>query len=85
MTYNDPYNPRPQPPPDAMPPEQIRLDMAISTAPVIGTPATFLVAVAALLVVIVLIIWAGPTDQQTASNPPATTGQGGQVPPRIAR
>ena len=29
--------------------------------------------------------WAGPTDQQTASNPPATTGQGGQVPPRIAR
>jgi hypothetical protein len=44
-----------------------------------------LAALGALLIVVVLIMWAGPTDQQTANNPPSTTAQGGQVPPRIAR
>jgi hypothetical protein len=45
-------------------------------------------AIIALVAVIGLIMWFGPTGPQIADDPPAaqtTTGQGGQVPPRIAR
>jgi hypothetical protein len=45
-------------------------------------------AIIALVAVIGLIMWSGPTGPQIADDPPAaqtTTGQGGQVPPRIAR
>ena len=90
MTYQDPNNPRPQLPldvdplaPGANPPSYRDIDRT-------GNWSTGIVvaAVAGLLIAIGLIMWAGPTDQQTANNPPAqTTGQGGQdaPPPRIAR
>jgi hypothetical protein len=88
MAYQDSNNPRPQLPPDveplspgANPPPYQNIDRTghWNTGIIVAT-------VLALIVALGLIMWAGPTDQQTANNPPAgTTGQGGQVPPRIAR
>jgi hypothetical protein len=86
MAYQDPNNPRPQLPPDvdplapgANPPPYRDVDSAWNTGIIVA-------AVLALIVGLGLIMWGGLTDQQTANNPPAqTTGQGGQVPPRIAR
>jgi hypothetical protein len=90
MTYQDPTNPRPQLPPDvdplapgANPPLYRDIDRTGN-----WNTGIIVAAVVALLVVMALILWPGPTDQQTANNPPAqTTGQGGQdaPPPRIAR
>jgi hypothetical protein len=85
MIYRDPNRP-PRPETDPLPP-----------TPPGSSPPRFrdtnrvanigyiLTALGALLVVVVLITWAGPTDQQTANNPAATTEQGGQAPRRIAR
>jgi hypothetical protein len=82
MTYQDPNRP-PRPEADPLPsgsnPHRYRYTDRVANTGYI------LAALGALLVVVVLIMWAGPTDQQTANNPPATTGQGGQAPPRIAR
>jgi hypothetical protein len=88
MAYQDPNNPRPQLPPDvdplapgANPPPYRDVDRTgnWSTGIIVAT-------VLALIVALGLIMWGGLTDLQTANNPPAqTTGQGGQVPPRIAR
>jgi hypothetical protein len=86
MAYQDPNNPRPQLPPDvdplahgANPPPYRDVDSAWNTGIIVA-------AVLALIVGLGLIMWGGLADQQTANNPPAqTTGQGGQVPPRIAR
>ena len=87
MAYQDPNNPRPQLPPDvdplapgANPPPYRDVDSDGWNTGII------VAAVLALIVGLGLIMWGGLTDQQTANNPPAqTTGQGGQVPPRIAR
>jgi hypothetical protein len=83
MTNIDPYNPRPQRPPDidplpTMPPgsNPPRYQDVDHTDP--GNAGTIVAAVLAGLVVIaVLIVWAsGTSDHQTASNPRAqTTGQ----------
>jgi hypothetical protein len=88
MTYKDPNNPRPQLPPDvdpltpgADPPRYRDINRAGN-----WNTEIIVAAVLALIVSIGLIMWGALTNQQTADNPPAqTTGQGGQLPPRIAR
>jgi hypothetical protein len=82
MTYQDPNRP-PRPeidplPPGATPPLYRNVDHSGN-----WSTGIIMAAVVALLAVMAVIMWTGPTDQQTANNPPATTGQG--EPPRIAR
>jgi hypothetical protein len=48
----------------------------------IGKAGYILAAVGALLVVVALIVWPGPTDRQAGGDPTATTvGMGGQDSP----
>jgi hypothetical protein len=86
MTQQDPFNPRPQRPPDvdplppgSNPPRYRDQDVARSgnwNSGIIGA------AILAALVVIGLIMWAGTGGQLTATNPPAqTTGQNTNPPP----
>jgi hypothetical protein len=78
MSYNEPHNPRAQDPAD--------IDSLRDTDRAGNWNGAILVAViVAALVVIGIVVWANIGHDLTATNPPATTGQGGQVPPRIAR
>jgi hypothetical protein len=79
MSYQDPYNGRPQRPPEVDPlppmqPEPTRsgdIDQGTWNSGVIA--ATILAA----LVVVGAIVWAATSDQETSSNRPTqTTGQG---------
>jgi hypothetical protein len=81
MTQQDPFNPRPQRPPDVdppmtNPPRYREIDRTDWNSGVIAA------AIVAAVIVIGLIVWASTSGQQTATNPPAqTTGQSTNPPP----
>ena len=83
MTQQDPYNPRPQRPPDLDPlqpqsnsPRYRDIDRTDWNSGVIAA------AIVAAVIVVGLIVWASTGDRQTATNPPPqTTGQGTNPPP----
>jgi hypothetical protein len=75
MIY-DPNNPRP---PKLDPPRET--DRAGNWHGV-----TLVAVIVAALIVVSIVVWANIGGRLTATNPAAqTTGQGGQLPPRIAR
>jgi hypothetical protein len=87
MTYENanrplrPDDPLPPIPPGSNPSRYPDVDR-------IGKAGYLLAAVGAMLVVVALIMWPGPTDQQSADNSPiTTTGIGGQdnPPPPIRK
>jgi hypothetical protein len=86
MTYESANRPQrseidPTMPPVSNPPRYRDVDR-------IGKAGYMLAAVGALLVVVALIMWPGPTDRQAADNSPiTTTGMGGQdnPPPPIRK
>jgi hypothetical protein len=78
MSHNDPHNPRPQGPPDFNP--LGHTDRAGN-----WNGAILVAVIVAALVVVSIVVWANIGGHLTTNNPPATTGQGGQPPPRIAR
>jgi len=80
MTQQDPFNPRPQRPPDVDPPltgsSHRDIDRSDWNSGVIAS------AILAAVIVIGLIVWASTGDRQTATNPPPqTTGQSNNPPP----
>jgi len=79
MTQQDPFNPRPQRPPDIDPPLTGSRRQDINRSD--WNSGVIASAIVAAVIVIGLIVWAS-TGQQTATNPPPqTTGQGTNPPP----
>jgi hypothetical protein len=76
LMTSDPNNPRPP-----------RLDPLRETDRAGNWHGAILVAmIVAALIVVSIVVWANIGGRLTATNPSAqTTGQGGQLPPRIAR
>jgi hypothetical protein len=82
MTQQDPFNPRPQRPPEAdppltgsNPPPYRDINRTDWNSGVIAS------AIVAAVIVIGLIVWASTSGQQSATNPPPqTTGQGTSPP-----
>ena len=81
MTQQDPFNPRPQRPPDIDPlPPRYGRDIARDDHN--WKTGVIAAAIVAVLVVIGVIVWASTSGQQTATNPPPqTTGQNPNPPP----
>jgi len=86
MTQQDPFNPRPQRPPDVDPlppgsnPPRYGRDVAGDDKN--WQTGIIAAAIVAGLVVIGVIVWASTGDHQTATNPPPqTTGQNPAPPP----